>query len=785
MKDVYNFIKNDLHPMDTPEWQNYKKVMDKFFMELEPYFEPIDGKNKYRTIAPKDFKRIAPLFDEAMKASNDFVHSYDNIIPENNPHLPPINDVIINLNNEFLSKAYVEFKNVKPNPHFALRDQMEEFRYTAVQITSDDVKKVGANQSSRLGLNVNLNGKDVKGVFTPTTFFSFKKEVTDIFPAMANRYPKYKDFFNAFDPETFYTKNAVNSNFNGFYTKEGVLKSGPFASDTLNEYFTGLNLGPNNQVIKYVNKYRNDPDFFDAVFSFAGEVEKYRTQIGLNSFGIGMKEGERVDNRNSAMSAVANLLGRPNLLVKTRPLAIYDDKGHKVQEGTFMEFAKGKDINNLAPIDEMRLADESSFDTPEFKRQLADMQILDYICGNIDRHSGNMLYDYDPETKKVKGLIGIDNDCSFLKNDLKSTLNPLVRLPGINCLKVIDEEIAERVSKLTEGELKNTLHGFGLDQKAIDKAWERTRQLQDAIRIAHRYDDNGRLRLSDNNEKIRINIVGKDSWSKLSLEKLGGGGYKNYFRMIKESAFWIDKKEPVFPKLKRGHEAAMIGLKAAVEKSQTSTLYKQAKDASPWFFASNRYKNILTKLKEYNDEPIELEQGLIKLDQAKFTKLDELKNAINTYKSEKIRDGFIDKDWNLTRAVTGKDLDRINLVKGMENYVKSVEDAKANALLAKEKLDARRSYADQANKFIGKGRDIKEGLVAIKLEEEKANQPLVQEEINASDNITHDIVNDKGEEIYSFLKKEDLFEPEEKEKEVNSENDIEKEIAKEDLAKSI
>ena len=392
-----------------------------------------------------------------------------------------------------------------------------------------------------------------------------------------------------------------------------------------------------------------------------------------------------------------------------------------------------------------------------------------------------MLYDYDPETKKVKGLIGIDNDCSFLKNDLKSPLSPLVRLPGINCLKVIDEEMAERVSKLTEGELKNTLHGFGLDQKAIDKAWERTRQLQDAIRIAHKYDENGRLRLSDNNEKIRINIVGKDSWSKLSLEKLGGGGYKNYFRMIKESAFWIDKKEPVFPKYKRCNPSQ----KSLLLKAMTSTLYKQAKDASPWFFASNRYKNILTKLKEYNDEPIEVEQGLIKLDQAKFTKLDELKNAINTYKSEKIRDGFIDKDWNLTRAVTGKDLDRINLVKGMENYVKSVEDAKANALAAKEKLEARRAYADKANKFIGKGRDIKEGLVAIKLEEEKANQPLVQEEINASDNITNDIVNDKGEEIYSFLKKEDLFEPEEKEVQVHSENDIEKEVEKENLTKSI
>lgn len=786
MKDVYEFIKNDLHPMDTPEWRKYKEVMDKFFNELSPYFTPIEGGNKYRSIAPKDYNRLSPLFDEAMKASYDFVHSYDNIIPDNNPHLPPINDVIVNLNDEFLSKAYVEFKNVKPNAHYALKDQMEDFRYTAVEITNDEIKKVGANQSSRLQLNVNLDGKEVKGVFTPTTFFSFKKEVTDIFPMMANRYPKYQDFFNSFDPDSFYKKTAVLSNMDIFYTSDGTFKNGPFAEDTLKEYLKGLNLGANSNTLKIANKYIKEPEFFDAVFSFVGEVEKYRTQIGLNSFGIGIKEGERVDNRNSAMAAVGNLLGKPNLLVKTRPLAIYDEKGHKYQEGTFMEFAKGKDINNLAPIDEMRLADEKSFDTPEVKRQLADMQILDYICGNIDRHSGNMLYDYDPVTKKVKGLVGIDNDCSFLKNDIKSNIHPLVRLPGINSLRVIDEEMAERVSKLTEGELKNTLHGYGLDKKAIDKAWERTQQLQSALANANKFSETGRLNFSDNNKKIRINIVNKNDWSKITLSSLGRST-KNYFSMIKESAWWLDKGEPIGARLKRGFASSISGLKASISKAQTSTLYKKAKDASPWFFASNRYKNILTKLKEYNDEAITTDnKGLINLDQAKFTKLGELKEAINTYKSEKIKDGFIDKDWNLKRPLSGKDLDRINIVKGMETYVKSVEEAKKSTLEIKAKLDARTAYVNETAEFLKKGTEVKEALVDQKLEEEKAlKQNIIENEINVSDNITHDLNNDIGETNYSFLDKNIFKEEVVKEKNLHSDKDLEVEIEENNLAKSI
>ncbi len=39
-------------------------------------------------------------------------------------------------------------------------------------------------------------------------------------------------------------------------------------------------------------------------------------------------------------------------------------------------------------------------------RDIADIQVLDYICGNIDRHGGNLFYDVDPKTGKIMGVQG-------------------------------------------------------------------------------------------------------------------------------------------------------------------------------------------------------------------------------------------------------------------------------------------------------------------------------------------------------------------------------------------
>ena len=44
-------------------------------------------------------------------------------------------------------------------------------------------------------------------------------------------------------------------------------------------------------------------------------------------------------------------------------------------------------------------------------QQLSDIEVLDFICGNVDRHMGNLIYTV--ENNKIVSVKGVDNDSSF------------------------------------------------------------------------------------------------------------------------------------------------------------------------------------------------------------------------------------------------------------------------------------------------------------------------------------------------------------------------------------
>lgn len=104
--------------------------------------------------------------------------------------------------------------------------------------------------------------------------------------------------------------------------------------------------------------------------------------------------GSRLDNRNAAMSAVADLLGMPNVIARSKPMRIVDKDGNVI-EGTFMEAVKGYDFKNLPP--EAARITPAAIQNTDGKafRDLANLQVLDYICGNYDRHYANMFYQFD------------------------------------------------------------------------------------------------------------------------------------------------------------------------------------------------------------------------------------------------------------------------------------------------------------------------------------------------------------------------------------------------------
>ena len=777
MNDVYNYVVEDLRPEESHSYTRYRQAMDRLLQALKPYFDP-DAQGNYKAIDEEDYQKISDLFDEATSASNDFIHSYDNIIEPENKYAPPIKDVAVNLNDEFLSKAYVEFKAIKPDPHFSLKEQMDHFRYTSVQTTSDQFQVLSGNQSSRTKMSVQLNGEKVEGVFTPITMFDGKSKVAEIMPRMIEKYPKYKSFFNSLDLDNFYNVSVPNCNFNLFFDKNGNTLSGEEAEQAVTQYV--YNLRPGQKTLDLGWKYFADPGFYTACMDFAAEIDKVRIPIVINRDTVGIKDGDRVDSRNSAMSAVANLIGCPNIIAASRPLVIYDEKTHQYQEGTFMEFAKGKDINALDAVDELRFISPIQYESASVKEQLADLQVLDFICGNVDRHAGNIVYNYDPETKKVIGITGIDNDSSFMKQDL-DTNGQSVRLPGANRLRVINERMAKTISSLTEGQLRATLHGYGLDQEAVDAAWKRTLQLKETIANATEFSKTGQVSIAT--PIPSITIMRPEDWDKVDLLHIHYG-HNNTFEAYEQLSQSMYKFEAMDKKTKQRYASTMKGLGSAIGKSQTNYLYKKVKDASPWFFASVRYKNLMAKVKEYHEEPLGNEEDpLSPANDKKYEKLGELKSAIEVYKSEKVRDGFIDENWNVKRGLSGKDLDRVNLVKDMETYVKRIEKEKEAAKATREVYQAEEKRIKEVNDFLKKDYAEQEALIAAKQEKEAVKeQPKeenVIEAIPVKENINASAPDIKADN--HFLKAKDVEEPK---LDAEKEKDVE-EVAKEEASISL
>ena len=223
----------------------------------------------------------------------------------------------------------------------------------------------------------------------------------------------------------------------------------------------------------------------------------------------GITEKSRLDQRNSAMYVTAKLLGRPELLAKAVPLTIVRD-GKEIQ-GTFMEKAEGVDINRIKPGDLDLDYDQDTFNHPKALKQIADLQVIDFICGNTDRHRGNMIYQFrtDENGKVILDQIkGIDNDSSFGFRYHYNTS----QITSPEKMKVISEEMKNKLFSVDPKELKFALMPFGFSEKELGA-------------LEARY-----LRVQNEIIKGKIKVVKESEWKKQSLETLGEKG--NLFGVI-------------------------------------------------------------------------------------------------------------------------------------------------------------------------------------------------------------------------------------------------------------
>ena len=264
-------------------------------------------------------------------------------------------------------------------------------------------------------------------------------------------------------------------------------------------------LGYEDYVVKILKEDQKFVEYYTDYLNKLGTVDTVIRVGYYNSFAA--TAGSSIDKRNTAMYGISKLLGKDNLLAESKNAQIL--VGDVLVEGTFMEEVKGYSGTTF-PEDHPALElKDSVFDGSMALRDIADLDILDYICQNIDRHTDNMIFSFSEDGKKCTGIKGIDNDFSF--GTSRST-RAHSHDSALSNIKIISEGMVQKIESLSDTALRTSLAKKGLSEREVNESISRLLNVKDKIH-------NGDLR-----------VVKDDEWASMKLADLPQRG--NYFGKI-------------------------------------------------------------------------------------------------------------------------------------------------------------------------------------------------------------------------------------------------------------
>lgn len=380
--------------------------------------------------------------------------------------------------------------------------------------------QVEGNSSSRNMISIRTGvGDPIEGFFTPEHKLfdeSLADEVDLIFRKAIADHPEDKNIKNFYNRLrlTEYGMHTLFTCMNRQYvmgTKPNPILSDFYRQDRLSQY--GF-LGVFEKIEDFEERKKG---ITNILMDIRRRYDDKLKELGSNFFqyanreGIGIKAvaGSSKTGRNVAVSNVANILGVPGLIAKAVPITV--EINGKQQKGVFAKKASGTDAQSRAMLckTDFMLCDAHSFDGTILK-QMAELQVLDYICQNVDRHAMNILYTIG-EDGKINGIQGIDNDLSFgtLKTKNSLTVNWGTAL---NDITVISESMANRIKSLQPETFASALTGLGLKNEEIQNAWERV------MTFRRHLEKNPNTR--DGLATGKIKVLRDDEWNNLTLDEL-------------------------------------------------------------------------------------------------------------------------------------------------------------------------------------------------------------------------------------------------------------------------
>lgn len=166
--------------------------------------------------------------------------------------------------------------------------------------------------------------------------------------------------------------------------------------------------------------------------------------------------------------------GESNLSESTTKFGFVTEKAQGDEMSSFIKNNQVvRDSDNAGP-------DTVAMEDPVLQRCMNKLQILDAIAGQLDRHAGNYFVQRDPETGKVLGVTGIDNDMSFGANmatpDNEVGAHNYLALP-----ELVDEEFGRRLLQVSDKDIRDTLAGL-LSEAEIEATVSRFNVVRDVVR---------------------------------------------------------------------------------------------------------------------------------------------------------------------------------------------------------------------------------------------------------------------------------------------------------------
>lgn len=383
------------------------------------------------------------------------------------------------------------------------------------------VQMVGANSSTRSKITVtNSKNQKINGYFTnDATLFdeSVARNVEAHFVAAMAKYPDNNAIKNLYNKikKTEYGMFSLIECMNDVADLRGATADNTGVrscySETHMRYFGFLG---KRTSIDSLNQNRELKELLVGIRAALDvkEVDKIRTQFyqygGYEGVGLKAKSGSSIAGRTVAVSNVANILCIPNLVAKAIPISV--NQNGKPVRGVFMQQATGSDFDgdNLDKTDFMRLNSESL--DGDILKQIADVQVLDYICQNVDRHQNNLLYTID-NNGDISRVQGIDNDMSF------GTVKPINTLTvqngsPLHSITVVSESMANNLKRLQPETLTAALTGLGLRDEEIAAACDRLKMIKEYIEK--------NLNTSNNLKPGKVKIIPDNKWKTYTCDEL-------------------------------------------------------------------------------------------------------------------------------------------------------------------------------------------------------------------------------------------------------------------------